>query len=115
MKKCLCKSKDFCEIVTANEFEGQLECFRKNTENYKAFSVPIGKQVTNFDKDVNKSVNISYKVKFIDSAKYLPSSLLNFVDYFAKGIHKIKLRLWLFSWIGKWEWQFDKIQTLVLQ
>ena len=34
-----------------------LECLRENTEkNYKNFSVPIEKEVTEIDKDGNKSV-----------------------------------------------------------
>ena len=44
------------------------------------------------DKDGNESViNISLK-KFIGSARFLASSLLNLVDYLAKGIHKVKCK-----------------------
>ena len=46
----------------ANEFEGRFECLGENTEKYKTFSIPIEKEVTNIDKDGNKSIaSISYK------------------------------------------------------
>ena len=35
-------------------------------------------------------VTISYKVKFIDSAKFMVSSLSNLVDNFPEGIRKVK-------------------------
>ena len=59
----------------ANEFEGQFSCLGKNTEKYKTFSVPIEKEVINIDKGGNESVVIiSYKIKFIDSARLMASS-----------------------------------------
>ena len=52
----------------ANEFE--------NTGKYKAFAVPIEKKDTNIDKDGNGSVvTISYKIKFINGARFTASSL----------------------------------------
>ena len=54
---------------------------KKNTEKNKAFSIPIEKQVTEIDKDGNESVvTISYKIKFIDSARFLATSLSSLVD-----------------------------------
>ena len=74
----------------ANEFEGQFECLGENTEKYNFFSVPIEKEVTNIDKDGNDSVaTISYKIKFINSTRFMASSLSNLVDNLTKGIHKI--------------------------
>ena len=59
----------------ASEFEGQFDCLGENTENYKTFSVPIVKEVTKIDKDGNKSaITISYKIKFIDSVRFMASS-----------------------------------------
>ena len=53
----------------------------ENTEKYIIFSVPIKKQITNIDKDGNdKIVNISYKIKFIDSFRFMSSSLSSLAD-----------------------------------
>ena len=77
----------------ANEFEEQFECLAENTEKYKTFFIPIEKEVTNIDKDGNESVvTISYKIKFIDSVRFMASSLSNIVDNPAEGIHKIKCK-----------------------
>ena len=40
----------------ANEFDGQFECLKGNTEKYKTFFVPLEKEVKKIDKDGNKSV-----------------------------------------------------------
>ena len=59
----------------AKEFEGQFECLGENTEKYITFSVPIKKQVAKKDKDGNdKFRKISYKIKFIDSFRFMSSS-----------------------------------------
>ena len=77
----------------ANEFEGQFECLGENTENYKNFSVPIEKEVRRIDKEgIESVVTISYKIKFIDSARFMASPLSNFVDHLTEGIHKIKCK-----------------------
>ena len=76
-----------------NEFEGQFGCLGENTEKYKTFSVPIEKEVTKVDKDSNESATtISYKIKFIDSARFMASSLSNLVGNIAEEIHKIKCK-----------------------
>ena len=56
--------------------------------------VSIENKVTKIDdKDGNESVvTISYKTKFIDSARFIASSLSNLVDNLAEGIHKIKCK-----------------------
>ena len=56
--------------------------------SYKTFSIPMEKEVTNIDKDGN----ISYNIKFINSARFMASSLSNLVDNLAEGIHKIKFK-----------------------
>ena len=62
-----------------------------NTEKYKTFSVPIEKEVTKIDKDSNESVATrSYKIKFINSARFMASSLSDLVDNLAGRIHKCK-------------------------
>ena len=66
----------------------------KTQKKYKTFSVPIEKQVAKTDKDGNESVvTISYKIKFIDNARFMASSLSNLVDNFAERIHKIKYKV----------------------
>ena len=76
-----------------NEFEEQFEYIGENTEKYKTFSVPIEKEVTHIDKDGNESVvTLSYRMKFIDSAKFMASLLSNLVDNLVEGFHKIKCK-----------------------
>ena len=65
----------------------------ENTEKHKTFSVPIVKEGRKIDKDVNESiVTISYKIKFIDSARFTASSLSNLLDNLGEGIQKIKCK-----------------------
>ena len=55
--------------------------------------VPIKQEITKIDKDCNERVaTIFYTIKFIDSAKFIASSLSNLVDNLAEGIHKIKCK-----------------------
>ena len=62
-----------------------------NTEKYKKFSIPIEKEVTDIDKDVNESVlTISQKIKFIDSARFMATSLSHFVGNLTEQVNKIK-------------------------
>ena len=59
----------------------------------KTFFVPIEKEVTKLDKTGNESVvTISYKIKFIDSARFMASSLSNLIDVLAEGICKLKYK-----------------------
>ena len=45
------------------------------------------------DKDCNEdTIIISHKIKSIDSARFMESSLLNFVDNLAGATHKIKCK-----------------------
>ena len=45
------------------------------------------------DKDGNESVEtISYKIKFINSVRFIATSLSNLVDNLAEGIHKVKCK-----------------------
>ena len=50
-------------------------------------------EITKINKDGNESVvNISYKITFINSARFMASSLSNLVDNLAEGVHKIKCK-----------------------
>ena len=65
--------------------------FVENTKKYKTFSIPIIIEVIQIDNDDNESiVIIFYKIKSIDSARFMETSLSNLVDNLTEGIHKIK-------------------------
>ena len=55
----------------AEEFEGKFKCLGENTEKYIAFSVPLKKE---------NDEKITYKLKFIDSYRFMSTSLSNLVD-----------------------------------
>ena len=66
------------------EFEGNFECLGENTEKYITFSVPIKKKIE------NKDLEITYKIKFIDSYRFMSSSLSKLADNLSEGIHNNK-------------------------
>ena len=68
----------------AIEFKGELNCIGDNTEKYITFSVPILKEVINNNGDKKK---ITYKLKFIDSFRFMSNSLSELVDNMS-GIFK---------------------------
>ena len=75
----------------AEEFKKQLTCLRENNEKYLIFMVPIEKEVTRIGKNGEKTIkNISYILQFIDSARFMASSLSNRVNHLSGGIHRIK-------------------------
>ena len=57
----------------AEEFDGPFEYLGENTEKYVTFSVPIKKQLDN-------GKTVTYKIKFIDSVRFMSTSL------FAKNV-----------------------------
>ena len=69
--------------IVAKEFEGQLECLGENTEKYITFPVLIKKELGN-------SKTITYKIKFIDSFRFMPSKLSSLVDNLREGLHGYK-------------------------
>ena len=68
----------------ANEFDGNFECLGENTEKYVTFSVPIKKRIE------SKNIEITYKIKFIDSFRFMATSLSNLVDNLTEKIHNDK-------------------------
>ena len=66
------------------EFDGNFECLGENTEKYITFSVPLKKKIE------NKNIEITYKIKFIDSYRFMAMSLSKLVDNLSKGIHDNK-------------------------
>ena len=67
---------DYLSIIKelVKEFEGNSECLGENTEKYITFSVPIKKKIE------NKDMEITYKMKFIDSFRFMAASLSKLVD-----------------------------------
>ena len=57
----------------AKEFKGQFECLGENTEKYVTFSVRIKKELDN-------GKIVTYKLKFIDSYRFISTSLSDLVD-----------------------------------
>ena len=64
--------------------KGQFECLGENTEKYIAFSEPIRKELDN-------AKTITYKLKFIDSFRFMSTSLSNLVDDLSE-IHKTECK-----------------------
>ena len=55
------------------------------------FSVPIKKEITKQDKNGNdKITKISYKIKFIDSYRFMSTSLSNLVSNLSEGLHNYR-------------------------
>ena len=63
----------FIIMKLAREFKGNFECLGKNMEKYITFSAPIKKEHDN-------GKTTTYKLKFIDSCRFMQSSLSNLVD-----------------------------------
>ena len=60
----------------AEDFKGQFECLGENTEKYITFSVPIKKD--------DNSKKITYKLKFINSYRFMQSKSSELVDNYLK-------------------------------
>ena len=58
----------------AKIFKGQFECLGENTEKYITFSVPINKE------NYKNGKKITYKIKFIDSCRFIQSTLSDLAD-----------------------------------
>ena len=68
----------------ACEFDGNFECLGENTEKYITFSVPITKRID------NKNIDITYKIKSIDSFRFMATSLSKLVDNLTDNIYNDK-------------------------
>ena len=66
------------------EFDGNFEYLGENTEKYITFSAPIKKKIE------NKDIEITYKIKFIDSYIFMSSLLSKLVDNLSEGLHNNK-------------------------
>ena len=70
------------ELVS--KFEGNFECLGENTEKCITFSVPVKKRIE------NKNMDITYKIKFIDSFRFMATSLSKLVDNLTEVVHNDK-------------------------
>ena len=66
------------------EFDGNFECLGENTEKYITFSVSLKKKIE------NKNIEITYKIKFIDSYRFMPMPLSKLIDNLSEGLHNNK-------------------------
>ena len=73
----------FIKNELVKESDGNFECLGENTEKYITFSVPINKEI----KNKNKIIEITYKIKFIDSFRFMSTSLSELVDNLSEGLH----------------------------
>ena len=62
------------------EFECNFDCLDENSEKYITFSVPLKKKIE------NKNLEITYKIKFTESFRFMSSSLSKLVDNLSEGI-----------------------------
>ena len=69
----------------AEEFKGELDCIGKNMEKYITFSVL-------FQKKCDDSKTITYKMRFIDSFKFMQVSLLDLADNLSRNFNSIELK-----------------------
>ena len=65
----------------AEEFKGEFECLGKNAEKYITFSVSIKKEHDN-------GKTIIYKIKFIDSCRFMAGKLSDLADKSSKIYNK---------------------------
>ena len=70
-----------------------MTCLGEKTEKCMTFTVAIEKEVTRIDKNGEEiTKNISYILQFIDSARFMRSSLSKTVNNLSEGAHKIKFK-----------------------
>ena len=74
----------------AEEFRGEeFEFLGENTEKYISFSAPIKKEHDN-----GSGETITFKIKLIDSCRFMSSNLSNLVDNLSELIIKIAKHAW---------------------
>ena len=67
----------------AKEFDRQFKCLGENTEKHITFSVPIKKQLDN-------EKTVPYKLKFIDSFRFMSTSLSSLLNNLSDGLYNDK-------------------------
>ena len=74
----------FMSKELVKESEGTFGCLGENTEKYITFSAPIKKKIE------NKNIEITYKIKFIDSCRFMSMPLPKLIDNLSEGLHNNK-------------------------
>ena len=69
----------------AEEFKGELNCIGENMEKYITFSVPIKKKCDN-------GKTIAFKLRFIDSFRFMLTSLSELVDNTSGNFNSIECK-----------------------
>ena len=73
--------------------EKQFTCLGENHWKIHNLLVPIEKEVTQIDKNGEEiTKNLSYRLQFVNSGRFMASSLPNLVNNLSEGIHKIKCK-----------------------
>ena len=73
-------------------------CLRPNAEKYITFSVPLEKEVGRIDKKgIEIAKKISYRLQFIDNARFITSLLSSLVNYLAEEVHTMKCKFLLIT------------------
>ena len=67
----------------AEEFIGKRNCIGENMEKYIFFSVPIKKECDN-------GKTVAYKLRFIDSFRFMPTSFSELVDNMSGNFNSIE-------------------------
>lgn len=68
----------------AEEFKGQFKCLGGNTKRFITFPSLIENQ--------KNGKAIQYKIRFVDSIRFMASSLSNLADNLAEGLHESKCK-----------------------
>ena len=74
---------DFIIRELAEEFNGQFHCLGENTEKYITFSVPVKEENDNHE-------TITYKIKYIDTCRFMQSKLSYLADNLSEIIKPAK-------------------------
>ena len=80
-------------------FKGQFSYLGKNTEKYITFLVPIKNEIKITDKNEEEiTKTLSYKLKFIDSRRFMASSLSDLVDILLNEFIKSNANIVITKW-----------------
>ena len=89
------KDKKIVKLETIGTTQENIEGLRLAYVNWKIYNLYCSKEkeVTRINKNGKEiTQNISYILQFINSARFMASSLSNLVNNFSEGIHRIKCK-----------------------